>query len=150
MLQHYFPYSNFYTRLLFSELAYIRDCDERKMCPNQQILHIIHHLLIFNQCIITSLIYVLSIKYKQQRKNRSSIHKKHINRREHQDFRWKPNVAENHHCRLLCLIWKNKVIFLQSSTGGDFIQYAGSYLQKATTFSHFLAPTRSDIQPPSP
>jgi hypothetical protein len=42
----------------------------------------------------------------------------------------------------------NKKIFLQSCTGADSYQYAGTHLQKATTFSRFPAPTGRELQPP--
>ena len=37
--------------------------------------------------------------------------------------------------------------YLQSCTGADSFQHVGTHLQKATTFTHFLAPSGRELQP---
>ena len=52
-------------------------------------------------------------------------------------------------CSRLCLLLIIRKFCLQFCTGADLYQYAGFYLQKAATFSHFPATTRRELQPPS-
>ena len=52
-------------------------------------------------------------------------------------------------CYHLCLLFNIKKICLQSCIGANSYQYAGTHLQKATTFSRSPAYTGRELQPPS-
>ena len=50
--------------------------------------------------------------------------------------------------RIIGIVFIIKKNFLQSCSGADSYQHAGTHLHKATTFSRSPTPTRRELQPP--